>query len=168
METQSHSKDSESKEINLSETSDDQNMNVGSDECRTIRRAKLRKLLKETKDVFRPELPEGLPPRRSIDHAIETGDARPVNKNAYPLSAQQLREQTRQIEELLKRGLIRESVSPWGAPVLFVPKKNGEWRMCIDYRMLNFKTLKNAYPLSRIQDCIDRLSKAINLSSIDL
>ena len=126
MKIQSHSKDSESKEINLSETSDDQNMNVGSDECRTIRRAKLRKLLKETKDVFRPELPEGLPPRRSIDHAIETGDARPVNKNAYPLSAQQLREQTRQIEELLKRGLIRESVSPWGAPVLFVPKKNEE------------------------------------------
>ena len=168
METQSHSKDSESKEINLSETSDDQNMNVGSDECRTIRRAKLRKLLKETKDVFRPELPEGLPPRRSIDHAIETGDARPVNKNAYPLSAQQLREQTRQIEELLRRGLIRESVSPWGAPVLFVPKKNGEWRMCIDYRMLNSKTLKNAYPLPRIQDCIDRLGKATNLSSIDL
>src|SRR5436309_3377949 len=88
--------------------------------------------------------------------------------NAYPLSAQQLREQTRQIEELLRRGLIRESVSPWGAPVLFVPKKNGEWRMCIDYRMLNSKTLKNAYPLPRIQDCIDRLGKATNLSSIDL
>src|SRR5436309_2681894 len=168
MKIQSHSKDSESKEINLSETSDDQNMNVDSDECRTIRRAKLRKLLKETKDVFRRELPEGLSPRRSIDHAIETDDASPANKHAYPLSAKQLQEQTRQIEELLKRGLIRESVSPWGAPVLFVPKKNGEWRMCIDYRMLNSKTLKNAYPLPRIQDCIDRLGKATNLSSIDL
>jgi hypothetical protein len=128
----------------------------------------LRKLLRKYKDVFRTELPDGLPPRRAVDHAIETGDANPINKNAYPLSVQQLQEQARQVDELLQRGLIRESVSPWGAPVLFVPKKNGEWRMCIDYRMLNSKTLKNAYPLPRIQECIDRLSKAKHLSSIDL
>ena len=129
---------------------------------------RLRRLLKEYQNVFREELPEGLPPRRAVDHAIETGDASPVNKNAYPLSVQQLQEQTRQIEELLQRGLIRESVSPWGAPVLFVLKKTGEWRMCIDYRMLNSKTLKNAYPLPRIQECLDKLGKAKHLSSIDL
>ena len=134
---------------------------------RTVNR-KLRRLLKEYQDVFREELPDGLPPRRAVDHAIETGDASPVNKNAYPLSVQQLQEQTHQIEELLRRGLIRESVSPWGAPVLFVLKKTGEWRMCIDYRMLNSKTLKNAYPLPRIQECIDKLGKAKHLSSIDL
>jgi hypothetical protein len=81
---------------------------------------------------------------------------------------QQLQEQTRQVEELLRRDLIRESVSPWGAPVLFVLKKTGEWRMCIDYRMLNSKTLKNADPLPRIQECIDKLGKAKHLSSIDL
>ena len=92
-------------------------------------------------------MPKGLPPKRVVDHAIDTGDHNPVNKNAYQLSVLKLQEQTRQIEELLKKGLIRESVSPWGAPVLFVPKKTGEWRMCIDYRMLNSKTLKNAYPL---------------------
>ena len=134
---------------------------------RTMNR-KLRRLLKEYQNVFREELPDGLPPRRAVDHAIETGDASPVNKNAYPLSVQQLEEQTRQIDELLRRGLIRESISPWGAPVLFVLKKTGEWRMCIDYRMLNSKTIKNAYPLPRIQDCIDRLGKARHLSSIDL
>jgi len=129
----------------------------------------LQKLLGEYNDIFRNELPEGLPPKRAVDHAIDTGDERPVNKNAYPLSAQQLREQIKQIENLLERGLIRESASPWGAPVLFVAKKTpGEWRMCIDYRMLNSKTLKNAYPLPRIQECIDRLGKATNLSSIDL
>src|SRR5579859_6272857 len=129
---------------------------------------KLQTLLDEYQDIFREELPEGLPPRREIDHVIDTGNEKPVNRNAYPLSAQQLREQARQVEDLLKRGLIRESSSPWGAPVLFVAKKTGEWRMCIDYRALNAKTQKNAYPLPRIQECIDRLGKASNLSSVDL
>src|SRR5277367_314991 len=134
-----------------------------------VEKTKLDQLLQEYRDIFREDLPEGLPPKRAIDHTIDTGDHGPVNKNAYPLSVQQLQEQTRQIEELLKKGLIRESVSPWGAPVLFVPKKTpGEWRMCIDYRMLNSKTVKNAYPLPRIQDCIDKLGRACHLSSIDL
>jgi len=129
----------------------------------------LEKLLEEYTDIFREELPEGLPPRREVDHTIDTGSEKPVNRNAYPLSAQQLREQSKQVESLLKRGLIRESASPWGAPVLFVAKKMpGEWRMCIDYRMLNAKTIKNAYPLPRIQECIDRLGEASNLSSMDL
>jgi hypothetical protein len=93
MEPQSHlNKDSESKEMSSSETPRNLNIDVGSSDCRTIRRAKLRKLLKEFKDVFREELPKRLPPRRSVDHAIETGDASPINKNAYPLSVQQLRE----------------------------------------------------------------------------
>jgi hypothetical protein len=128
----------------------------------------IRNLLYEFHDCLRDDLPEGLPPERDIDHAIETGEARPSNKNAYPLSVQQLREQTKQVEGLLKRGLIRESSSPWGAPVLFVAKKNGEWRMCIDYRALNAQTIKNAYPLPRIQECIDKLGNAKKLSSFDL
>jgi len=126
-------------------------------------------LLQEFSDVLREDLPEGLPPERDLDHAIETGVERPSNRNAFLLSEQQLREQTKQVEELLKRGLIRESSSPWGAPVLFVAKKTpGEWRMCIDYRALNARTLKNTYPLPRIQECIDKLGNATNLSSLDL
>src|SRR5205809_5625042 len=89
-------------------------------------KTKLKRLLKEYKDIFREELPDGLPPKRAVDHVIDTGDHSPVNKNAYPLSVQQLQEQVQQIEELLKRGLIRESISPWGAPVLFILKKTGE------------------------------------------
>jgi len=129
----------------------------------------LRNLLQEFKDCFRDDLPDELPPARDVDHAIETGVEAPVNRSAYPLSVQQLREQTKQVEALLKRGLIRESTSPWGAPVLFVAKKTpGEWRMCIDYRALNARTIKNAYPLPRIQECIDKLGKATHLSSVDL
>jgi hypothetical protein len=106
-----------------------------------IQNQELRELLGEYRDIFRNELLEGLPPKRAVDHEINTGSEAPVNKNAYALSVQQLREQTKQVEDLLKRGVLRESVSPWGAPVLFVAKKvPGEWRMCIDYRALNAKS----------------------------
>jgi hypothetical protein len=131
--------------------------------------AELRQVLEEFKDVFKEEVPAGLPPSlRHVDHAIDTGDMRPVNKNAFPLSVQQLKEQMKQVESLLQKGLIRESTSPWGAPVLFVAKKTGEWRMCIDYRALNALTVKNAYPLPRIQECIDKLGMATHLSIIDM
>jgi hypothetical protein len=104
-----------------------------------------------------------------VDHEINTGSEAPLNKNAYALSVQQLREQTKQVEDLLKRGVLRESVSPWGAPVRFVAKKvPGEWRMCVDYRALNAKTLKNTYLLPGIQECTDKLGNAARLSSIDL
>ena len=95
----------------------------------------LRKLLDEFRDVFKDELPDGLPPKRAVDHEINTGNEAPANRNAYPLSVVQLEEQTKQIDNLFKWGLIHESTSPWGAPVLFVrkPKVPGEWRMCIDY-----------------------------------
>ena len=130
----------------------------------------LQETLDEFKDVFRNELPAGLPPKRSVDHEIDTGDAVPVNRNAYPLSVSQLKKQSRQMEDLLKRQLIRESVSPWGAPVLFVAKPHslGEWRMCIDYRILNKLSKKNAYPLPRLEDCLNRLGKAKNLTTLDL
>ena len=132
----------------------------------------MQKALDEYRDVFREEVPDGLiiPPQRAVDHEINTGDEAPSNRNAYPLSVVQLQEQTKQIATLFKRGLIRESTSPWGAPVLFVrkPKTPGEWRMCIDYRALNSKTLKNAYPLPRIQDCLDRVGKARYCTTLDL
>ena len=128
----------------------------------------LKELLGEYKDLFRSSLPDELPPKRDVEHEIETGDAPPINTRAYPLSSQQLQEQARQIAELMEKGLIRESTSSWGSPVLFVKKANGGWRMCVDYRGLNLKTRKNTYPLPLIQDCIDQMGKAKRLSTLDL
>ncbi len=125
-------------------------------------------LLDEYKHIFRSSLPDELPPQRDIEHEIETGDAAPVNTRAYPLSSQQLKKQTKQITELLEKGLIRESTSSWGSPVLFVKKANGGWRMCVDYRGLNLKTRKNTYPLPLIQECIDQMGNATHMSTLDL
>ena len=125
-------------------------------------------LLGEFNHIFRSSLPDELPPERGIEHEIETGDASPINIRAYPLSSQQLKEQTKQLAELLDKSLIRESTSSWGSPVLFVKKANGGWRMCVDYRGLNLRTRKNTYPLPLIQDCIDQIGKATHMSTLDL
>ena len=82
-----------------------------------------------------------------------------------PLELQELKEQ---LQELLERGVIRLSVSPWGAPVLFVKKKDGSMRLCIDYRELNRVTIRNRYPLPRIDDLFDQLQGAKYFSKIDL
>ena len=128
----------------------------------------LRELLTEYRDVFKNKLPDQLPPDRGLVHEINTGNNRPVNTQAYQLSAAQLEEQTKQITDLLQKGLIRESSSSWGSPVLFTKKADGAWRMCVDYRAVNDRTEKNTYPLPRIQDCIDLLGRSRFLSTIDL
>ena len=80
----------------------------------------------------------------------------------------ELKELKLQLQELLEKGLIRPSVSLWGAPVLFVKKKDGTLRLCVDYRQLNKMTVKNKYPLPRIDDLFDQLKGAIVFSKIDL
>ncbi|KAL4032611.1 hypothetical protein IC575_005691 [Cucumis melo] len=80
----------------------------------------------------------------------------------------ELKELKVQLQELLDKGFIRPSVSPWGAPVLFVKKKDGSMRLCIDYRELNKVTVKNRYPLPRIEDLFDQLQGATVFSKIDL
>ena len=80
-----------------------------------------------------------------------------ISKAPYRMAPAELRELSCQLQELLDRGFIRPSVSPWGAPVLFVKKKDGTLRLCIDYRMLNQITIKNKYPLPRIDDLFDQL-----------
>lgn len=127
----------------------------------------LRKLIHRYRKVFRDSLPENLLPQRDVEHAIETGDAKPVNINAYPLSKTHMDGQVKQVTDLLNKGLIRNSASPWGFPVLFVKKPVG-WRMCIDYRALNAVIEKNGYPLPRIQECLDRLGTSVYLAKIDL
>jgi hypothetical protein len=126
------------------------------------------KIIRHYADRFRTELPEELPPDRGFKHSIDTGDAKPTNVNAYPLSYSQIEEQMAQIQDLLSKGLIRTSSSPWGSPVLFIKKPEGKWRMCIDYRALNSITEKNTYPLPRIQEYLDRIGKSIVISKINL
>jgi hypothetical protein len=119
-------------------------------------------------DVFPRELP-GMPPKRKVEFAIELipGTA-PISKRAYRVSDPELVELKKQIDELLEKGYIRPSTLPWAAPVLFVEKKDGTKRMCIDYRSLNEVTIKNKYPLPRIEDLFDQLRGASVFSKIDL
>jgi hypothetical protein len=125
-------------------------------------------VLSEFKDVFPNELP-GLPPERELDFTIELKPgAEPISKTPYRMTAPELCELQMQLKELLDLGLIRPSVSPWGAPVIFVKKKDGSLRLCIDYRDLNRATVKNRYPMPRIDDLFDQMKGAVVFSKIDL
>ncbi|CAA0839221.1 Unknown protein, partial [Striga hermonthica] len=125
-------------------------------------------IVREFVDVFPDELPGG-PPNRQVEFSIDLiPGAGPVSKAPYRMAPKELQELKTQIQELFRLGFIRPSVSPWGAPVLFVKKKDGSMRMCIDYRDLNRLTIKNKYPLSRIDDLFDQLRGACVFSKIDL
>ena len=92
----------------------------------------------------------------------------PISRAPYRMAPTELKELKTQLQELLDKGFIRPSVSPWGAPVLFVKKKDGTLRMCIDYRQINKVTVKNKYLLPRIEDLFDQLKGASVFSKIDL
>jgi hypothetical protein len=129
----------------------------------------IKRVLDEFSDVMPEELPKDLPPRRRVDHAIEVmpGVAPPA-KAPYRMSHEELKEFKVQLEELLAKGYIKLSKSPYGAPIFFVHKKDGTLRMCVDYRAFNKVTVKNQYPLPRINDLFDRLLGAKVFSRIDL
>jgi hypothetical protein len=119
-------------------------------------------------DVFPEEL-SSMPPDREIEFVIELVlDTAPIFKRPYRMAANQLVELKEQLHELLDKGYIRPSASPWGAPVIFVPKKDGTQRMCVDYRSLNEVTFKKKYHLPRIDDLFDQLKGACVFSKIDL
>eukprot|EP00253_Pinus_taeda_P032583 PITA_32583 len=125
-------------------------------------------VIQEFTDVFLEEIP-GLPPKRNIDFTIELVlGAAPVSRAPYRMSVPELTELRMQLQELLDKNYIRPSVSPWGAPVLFVKKKDGTFRMCIDYRQLNKLTIKNKYPLPRIDELFDQVKGMTVFSKIDL
>ena len=114
----------------------------------------------EFSDVFPNEFP-GLPPHREIEFCIDVvSDKAPISMPPYRMAPVELKELKEQLQELLDKGFIRPSTSPWGAPVLFVKKKDGTLRLCIDYRELNKVTVKNKYPLPRIDDLFDQLHGA--------
>ncbi|CAA7025595.1 unnamed protein product [Microthlaspi erraticum] len=124
-------------------------------------------VVQDFEDVFQSL--KGLPPSRSDPFTIELepGTA-PISKTPYRMAPAELAELKKQIEDLLSKGFIRPSVSPVGAPVLFVKKKDGSFRLCIDYRGLNRVTVKNRYPLPRIDELLDQLRGATWFSKIDL
>ena len=132
-------------------------------------RTQLQGLLKDYEDIFPDNLPKGRPPKRQVEFEIKTEEgAVPPNKPPYRLSPKEHEELQAQIDDLLAQGHIRPSSSPYGAPVLFVPKKDGRWRMCVDYRALNKQTVRDRYPLPRIDDLLDRLGKAKYFTTLDL
>ena len=126
-------------------------------------------LLAEYADVFPAELPNVLPPSRSVDHRIElVAGAQPPSLPTYKLSTAELDELKRQLSDLLSKGYIERSKSPFGAPILFVKKKDGSFRMCVDYRALNKVTIKNKCPLPLIDELLDKLHGAMWFTKIDL
>ncbi|GJY17889.1 hypothetical protein Tco_0389380, partial [Tanacetum coccineum] len=111
----------------------------------------------------------GLPHTRQVEFHIDlVPGAAPVARAPYRLAPSEMKELADQLQELSDKGFIRPSSSPWGAPVLFVKKKDGSLRMCIDYRELNKLTVKNRYPLPRIDDLFDQLQGSSVYSKIDL
>ncbi|GAU28867.1 hypothetical protein TSUD_293190 [Trifolium subterraneum] len=125
-------------------------------------------VVREFSNVF-PEDISDLPPEREVEFGIDlVPGTSPISMAPYRMSTSELNELKKQLEELLEKQFIRPSVSPWGAPVLLVKKKEGSMRLCIDYRQLNKVTIKNKYPLSRIDDLMDQLVGACVFSKIDL
>ena len=128
----------------------------------------LEKLLEEFQDVFKTELP-GLPPERPVPITIPLEPGRkPPSRPMFRYSPRELGEIQKQVQDLLSKGLIAPSSSPFGAPVLFVTKKDGTLRMVVDYRELNKITIRNQFPIPRVDDLLDRLHGAKVFSSLDL
>jgi hypothetical protein len=125
-------------------------------------------VVREFPDVFPEELP-GLPPDREVEFAIELiPGTSPISRRPYRMPPNELAELKVQLKELLDKGFIRPSKSEWGCPALFIKKKDQSLQMCVDYRPLNAVTIKNKYPLTRIDILFDQLSKAKVFSKIDL
>ncbi|GKB59617.1 hypothetical protein Tco_0915803 [Tanacetum coccineum] len=125
-------------------------------------------VVRDFPEVFPEDLP-GLPPTRQVEFHIELiPGAAPVARAPYRLAPTEMKELAEQLKELSDKGFIRPSSSLWGAPILFVKKKDGSFWMCIDYRELNKLTMKNRYPLLRIDDLFDQLQGSSIYSKIDL
>ncbi len=123
----------------------------------------------EYSDILRNELPPGLPPLHKVQHHIDlVPGARPRSMPPHRMSAAELAELKKYIAEMLRLGHIRPSVSPHGSPVLFVKKKDGSLRLCVDYRALNKNTIRNSFALPRIDDLLDQLKGAKIFTKIDL
>ncbi|XP_062193478.1 uncharacterized protein LOC133896846 [Phragmites australis] len=126
-------------------------------------------LLQEYADIFPKEVTSGLPPIRGIEHQIDLipGTSLP-NRAPYRTNPEETKEIQRQVQELLDKGYVCESLSPCAVPVLLVPKKDGSWRMCVDCRAINNITIRYRHPIPRLDDMLDKLSGSIVFTKIDL
>ncbi|CAN6483490.1 unnamed protein product [Victoria cruziana] len=125
-------------------------------------------VVQEYRDIFPEDLP-GLPLEREIEFIIELiPRVQHISKAPYRMAPVELAKLKKQIQKLTEKGFIQPTMSPWGAPVFFVKKKDGTMRLCIDYRMLNQVTMKNIYLLPQIDDLLDQLGGASVFSKIDL
>ncbi|KAH9698003.1 hypothetical protein KPL71_023835 [Citrus sinensis] len=124
---------------------------------------------KDFDDVFPNEVPNGLPHTRGIEHQIDFVPGATIsNRPEYRSNPEETKELQRQVEELLAKGYVRESMSPCAVPVLLVPKKDGTWRMCVDCRAINKITVKYRHPIPRLDDMLDELHGSCVFSKIDL
>jgi hypothetical protein len=126
-------------------------------------------ILQEYSDVFPSEIPAGLPPIRGIEHQIDLipGASLP-NRAPYRTNLEETKEIQRQVQELLDKGYVRESLSPCAVPVILVPKKDGTWRTCVDCRAINNITIRYQHPIPRLDDMLDELSGAVVFTKVDL
>jgi hypothetical protein len=129
--------------------------------------AQVKQLLKDNEQLFQESTE--LPPSRSFDHAIPlVPGAVPVQKKPYRYAPSQKDELEKQINEMIRKGVIQPSHSPFASPVILVKKKDGGWRMCVDYRYLNALTVKNKYPLPIVDELLDELAGAQFFTKLDL
>lgn len=141
---------------------------VTEEELKTVEHPRARELIKKYEDVFNVELPPGPPPERDIEFKVDLVDgAIPKNATPYRLAPVEKEELNRQVGKMLERKLIRVSYSDWGSPCIVVKKFDGGYRFCVDYRALNSQTIKDAYPLPRIDELLDRLKGARVFTPLD-